>query len=99
MAPSTEVRYLLLEGATLLVALCLRRGAFRDHSTLESLLAGKEKVIRFKKELLDQPIFCRSTEGGWKVERKEPMKDHALRTKFAKVAEKAGMGGECSLGL
>lgn len=94
MGHSTEPQWLLVEGSTLVVALCLRRQAFRDHSTLESLLAGREVIIEFKPELLDKPFLCRSTGGGWKVDHDHPMRDAALRRKFSVTAEKAGMGGK-----
>ncbi|KAH7919455.1 hypothetical protein BV22DRAFT_1051040 [Leucogyrophana mollusca] len=56
----------------------LRRGAFRDHDTLDSLFKTDEIDIGWKKEFLDHPAFAADGLQGLSVDIDSPMSDAAL---------------------
>lgn len=86
--------FLTLDVGVHMVALCLRRGAFRDHTTIESLLRADDYELKFKDNLLEQPFFCRAGPRGFTVQAGLPMSDTAARRMLQSVCQTAGMGSE-----
>ncbi|OSD00592.1 hypothetical protein PYCCODRAFT_1426415 [Trametes coccinea BRFM310] len=87
--------HVLLDLGLMVIALGLRRGAFRDYSDLESLLGGKERVLQWKEELKDSPFLCSSTPRGLGVDHAKPVAYPGFRSFLKKLAEKAGLDPYC----
>lgn len=83
----------VIETALLVICLGLRRGAFRDYSDLDTLLAGKDRLLRWHDALLDTPFFHASTPRGTTMECDKAMSYEAFRLRLKATCQDAGLGG------
>lgn len=77
-----------------LLVLALRRGALRDHTTIESLLDGHDQYIDFKTEFLQKPVLVKGTQRGLSILADEPLTSEAITEYIRLRAEKAGFPGK-----
>jgi hypothetical protein len=77
------------------IALGLRRGAFKHHVDVQSLIAGREYHIQWRDELLDMPFFVASGPRGMSNRHDTPMTADGARTFLQRTAIEAGLGGKC----
>ncbi|OSC98547.1 hypothetical protein PYCCODRAFT_1471017 [Trametes coccinea BRFM310] len=91
IAPVRGDNYLLLDLGLFLIVLGLRRGAFRRHADIQSLLQGSERVLEWKDGLQDEPFLCGSTPRGLGVDYTKPMAYPGFRLFLKQLAEKAGL--------
>ncbi len=75
----------------MIVSLALRRQAFRDHDTLESLLQGRERIIEWKPELMTAPFLCGGAPRGFGVVATKPMSSGGQRDFMKTSSEEAGL--------
>lgn len=76
-----------------IVALGIRRGMFKNYTTIEELLAGDEYVLEWKDEFLDQPLFLKAKPRGLGVVPGAPMTDQNRRDFLQRMGKKSGLGG------
>ncbi|TFK80684.1 hypothetical protein K466DRAFT_569491 [Polyporus arcularius HHB13444] len=82
---------MIVDPGLLLIIIALRRGdMFADHSDLASLLAGNDVIIRFRPEVLKQPVFVIATGGGYGLDTDTAMPYQAFRAFFQKTCDRAG---------
>ncbi|KAL7281920.1 hypothetical protein ACG7TL_003387 [Trametes sanguinea] len=91
ISPVRNENHLLLELAVIVIALGLRRGAFRDHTDLASLLKGKERTVQWKEELKDAPFLCAGMPRGLGVNAAKPLRYEGFRDFLRQLAAQAGL--------
>jgi hypothetical protein len=89
-----EAYFDLSNAPLLVIALGLRRGAFKNHTNWDSLVEGDEYHIQWHDHLLDQPFFCAAGPGGWTIDYDRPMTSNAARAFLRQTAEGVGLGGQ-----
>ncbi|KAI0753193.1 hypothetical protein C8Q80DRAFT_1267617 [Daedaleopsis nitida] len=92
--PVSYVSHYFIEVPLLVVSLGLRRGAFRDYSTLDALLDGTDSFITWKPEITELPFFVVSAGGGWTTDQQCPMSDYAMRFFINGAFMAAGLGSK-----
>ncbi len=92
--PVAQSSKLLHDLGLLIVALGLRRGAFRDHKDVVSLGSGRDVHLAWKEEFLERPFFARTHTRGLGLEYDHPLAYAGARTTFMETARAAGFAGE-----
>ncbi|TBU56800.1 hypothetical protein BD310DRAFT_598683 [Dichomitus squalens] len=92
MSPVQTGEECLFDLALLIALLALRRGALRDHTTLDELLNGREREIRWKEDVRKDPFFARGASRGMSTDPKRPMHYENMRHFLLRVAQLAGLG-------
>ncbi|EDR02853.1 uncharacterized protein LACBIDRAFT_308002 [Laccaria bicolor S238N-H82] len=90
---TTVAEHLDLDIGCYLVAHGIRRGLFKHHSSLESLLAGTEHWIQYKDEILEDAFFVQSTKRGLGIDPTKPMRDNNHREFMQRIGISVGLGG------
>ncbi|KAI0702983.1 hypothetical protein C8T65DRAFT_741463 [Cerioporus squamosus] len=91
LGPTQEKEHMIADPGLTIIAIALRRGdVLADHKDLASLLAGDEVVIRFRPEVLQQPVFVAATAGGHGIDTNAAMTYAAFRAFFQRICELAG---------
>ena len=97
LGPTQQSVHMMADPGLLLVALALRRSdVFQDYADLDALLDGRERIIRFKPEVI-QPVFVGGAPGGWVVNTDLAMTYHSFYDFFKKNLVRAGFPGELVL--
>ncbi|KAK0484277.1 hypothetical protein EDD18DRAFT_1361292 [Armillaria luteobubalina] len=82
-----------LDAATQLIAIALRRQAFRDHTTLESLLDGTEYIVKWHDKLLDESVLQGSVPGGGSLVPGSILNYNGARLFMKAIAADSTLGG------
>ena len=93
LSPVQSESHLLVDAGLLLLIIGLRRGAFRDHTDLDSLIAGNEIALRWHPEWLKRPVFCAGGARGLSIDDRKPMRYHAFCDFLKTTCIQAGLGG------
>jgi hypothetical protein len=88
-----EPRYLLCDVTLAVIALGLRRGAFKNYNSWESLAQGKEYHIEWREDVLDKPFFVVCGHRGLVFDYDRPMTDDSARRYLHRQAIASGLGG------
>jgi hypothetical protein len=78
------------------IALGLRRGAFKNYSDLQSLIAGREHHIEWEDDVLDMPFFVAAGLRGLSVKHDTPMSSQGSREFLRRCAVESGLGGKAA---
>ena len=92
--PVADGGNLALDPGILFVSLCLQRGDFAEHSTVQSVICGKEEHLTFKEDRLEKPFFQAGTPGGWSLDPDAALDANGYRRTMVKVCVQGGFGGE-----
>lgn len=78
----------------LLVVMALRRGAFHNHASLDSVLAGEESILAWKDEFKTMPVFCAAKPKGIGLVFHAPMMADASRKHLKTICNLCNLPGK-----
>lgn len=89
-----DANALIADAPVIMIAIGLRRHAFKDHDSLDSLLNGQEHHIEWKPELMELPVFASHLARGRGVIQNKAMGYECARTFLRRISSLAGLGEE-----
>lgn len=91
VTPVRQENHILLDLGLTLIAMGLRRKAFKHHSTLDSILNGNDVVLEWDTALLDSPFFCASRPRGMGLDHNRALAYPGFRSFLLTTSEQAGL--------